>query len=61
MGQVFGTILSVIIGLFVLYLVIYIAVKDGINKSLVGQWLEKKNSENKGEQTFFDEDLDSDV
>ncbi|QUW20492.1 hypothetical protein JSQ81_11530 [Sporosarcina sp. Marseille-Q4063] len=40
--EVWGTILLWIVGLFILYLVIFAAVKDGIDKSEVGQLIKSK-------------------
>ncbi|CDO03641.1 hypothetical protein BN988_02159 [Oceanobacillus picturae] len=59
-GSFIGTIVLWIIGLVILYFVIYTAVKDGINKSLVGQVLEKKYDVKEEKKSFLDNDLDSD-
>ena len=40
-SQVFGMIVLWVVGLFILYLMIFKAVKDGIDRSVVGQSLEK--------------------
>ena len=39
---VWGTILLWIVGLLILYVVIFAAVKDGIDKSVVGQLIKTK-------------------
>lgn len=59
-SQVFGTIIAVCVGLFILYLVIYTAVKDGINKSVIGQQFDRKH-EMKTEKSFLKNDLDQDA
>ena len=51
-------IFLLIAGLFILYLIIYNAVKDGINKSIVGQYLESKHSFADKQNTFSKNDLD---
>ncbi|MFD1929579.1 hypothetical protein ACFSFY_16170 [Sporosarcina siberiensis] len=40
--MIFGTILLWIVGLFVLYVVIFTAVKDGIDRSEVGKLIKMK-------------------
>jgi hypothetical protein len=61
---VFGSlILSIvlwIVGLFILYIVISTAVKDGINKSVVGQFIENKYGCKEDKKSFLDSDLDND-
>lgn len=42
----FLNIIFLIVGLLIMYLVISKAVKDGINKSVVGEFLEKKYKNN---------------
>jgi len=49
-----------IFGLVVLYMVISIAVRDGINKSIVGQLIEKKYGPSVEKKSFLDRDLDND-
>ncbi|WP_050615579.1 hypothetical protein [Bacillus testis] len=49
-----------IIGLVIFYLVISYAVKDGINKSVVGQLIEKKYEIENDKRSFLDSDLDHD-
>ncbi|CEG28789.1 hypothetical protein BN1002_03712 [Bacillus sp. B-jedd] len=45
--------------LFVLYLVISKAVRDGINKSVVGQYFEGKVEVKEMKKSFLDSDLDN--
>ncbi|MBX9975900.1 hypothetical protein [Cytobacillus firmus] len=62
--MVFGSFLFSIIlwiaGLFILYIVISAAVRDGINKSVAGQFIETKYGIKKGRDSFLDRDLDND-
>ncbi|PIC67625.1 MULTISPECIES: hypothetical protein [unclassified Sporosarcina] len=58
-SQVFGMIILWIIGLFILYLVIYKAVKEGINKSVVGQSIERTTEPVVNKKSFTDDDLDN--
>lgn len=58
-SQVFGMIVLWIIGLFILYLVIYKAVKEGINKSVVGQSIERTTEPVVNKKSFIDDDLDN--
>lgn len=60
MNEIFGMILTFLIGLFVLYLIIYTAVKDGINKSVIGKYLEQKHGLKEERKSFLDHDLDHD-
>lgn len=58
-----GTIVFIImwlVGLMILYVVIETAVKNGINKSEVGQFFERKYGVQKKEKSFLDSDLDND-
>lgn len=48
------------VGLFILYIVFSKAVKDGINKSVVGQLIEKKYGVSENKKSFLDSDLDND-
>ncbi|WP_017754053.1 hypothetical protein [Calidifontibacillus oryziterrae] len=48
------------VGLFIFYIVIVAAVKNGINKSVVGQLIEKKYESNVNIKSFLDKDLDND-
>lgn len=59
-GQIFGGIILWIVGLFILYLVIYTAVKDGINKSLIGQLIEKNYEKQVNKKSLLDHDLKTD-
>ncbi|MCS0787930.1 hypothetical protein NX021_07065 [Cytobacillus firmus] len=62
--MVFGSFLFSIIlwiaGIFILYIVISAAVRDGINKSVAGQFIETKYGINKERDSFLDRDLDND-
>ncbi|AXI01028.1 hypothetical protein DV702_15670 [Sporosarcina sp. PTS2304] len=58
-SQVFGMIILWIAGLFILYLVIFKAVKDGINRSVVGQSLEKNSDQVENKKSWLDDDLDN--
>jgi hypothetical protein len=60
LGSLAFSIILWIIGLFILYLVVSTAVKDGINKSVVGQLIEKKYGVEAKEKSFLDIDLDND-
>ncbi|MCQ6275916.1 hypothetical protein JMM81_13265 [Bacillus sp. V3B] len=53
-------IILLIVGLFILYIVISTAVKDGINKSVVSQYIEKKYGVKDNKKSFLDSDLDND-
>ncbi|SDO21457.1 hypothetical protein SAMN05518871_11253 [Psychrobacillus sp. OK028] len=46
-------------GLLALYGVIEAAVRNGINSSIIGQFLEKKNGTEEDKKTFLDNDLDN--
>jgi hypothetical protein len=60
-GSFVFSIILWIIGLFILYIVIVIstAVKEGINKSVVGQFIEKKIGVKSDRKSFLDSDLDN--
>jgi hypothetical protein len=60
LGSLAFSIILWIIGLFILYLVVSTAVKDGINKSVVGQLIEKKYGVEAKKKSFLDSDLDND-
>lgn len=49
------------VGLFILYLIIKTAVKNGINSSVIGQYLEKEHGMTAEEKktSFLDNDLDN--
>ncbi|HYK72539.1 MAG TPA: hypothetical protein VEV44_05300 [Pseudoneobacillus sp.] len=59
-GSLIYSIILWIIGLFILYVVISTAVKDGINKSVVGQIIEKRSKVKDYKKSFLDSDLDND-
>jgi hypothetical protein len=59
-GSFIYAIILLILGLFILYIVISTAVKDGINKSVVGQYIEKKTGVKNSKKSFLDSDLDND-
>ncbi|OLS33441.1 hypothetical protein [Bacillus sp. MRMR6] len=59
LGSLLFSIILWIIGLFILYLVVSTAVKDGINKSLVGQFIEKENGDKNDRKSFLDSDFDN--
>jgi hypothetical protein len=58
-GSLFFSIILWIIGLFILYLVVSTAVKDGINKSAVGQYIEEKKELTTDRKSFLYSDLDN--
>jgi hypothetical protein len=60
LGSFIYSIILLILGLFILYIVISTAVKDGINKSVVGQYIEKKTEVKDSKKSFLDSDLDND-
>ncbi|MFB5282459.1 hypothetical protein [Peribacillus sp. Hz7] len=60
-GSLVFSIILWIVGLFILYIVISAAVKDGINKSVVGQFIEKKYGVKGDKKSFLDSDLDNDT
>lgn len=53
-------LIFLIVGLVLLYLVITTAVKDGINKSVVGQFIEKNQTVNGNGKSLLGSDLDND-
>jgi hypothetical protein len=59
-GFLIFSIILLIIGLLILYIVISTAVKDGINKSVVGQLIEKKFGIKDDRKSFLDSDVDND-
>ena len=59
-GSLVFSILLWIIGLFILYIVILTAVKEGINKSVVGQFIEQRYGVKNDKKSFLDKDLDND-
>ncbi|WP_179860723.1 hypothetical protein [Sporosarcina koreensis] len=56
-SQLVGMIILALAGLFVLYLVIFKAVKDGINRSVLGQQAEQPPQPAK--KSWLDKDLDN--
>ncbi|AND38352.1 MULTISPECIES: hypothetical protein [Cytobacillus] len=60
MGSFLFSIILWIAGIFILYIVISAAVRDGINKSVAGQLIETKYGINKKRDSFLDRDLDND-
>lgn len=58
MSIVISIIVS-IVGLIALYAVIEAAVKNGINNSIIGQFLEKKNEIEEDKKSFLNDDLDN--
>ncbi|MHA6259439.1 hypothetical protein ACXYMX_05925 [Sporosarcina sp. CAU 1771] len=58
-SQVFGMIILWIAGLFILYLVIYKAVKEGINSSVIGQSRKKTSNQEEKKKSWLDDDLDN--
>ena len=59
LGSVLFTVLYGLLGLFVLYLVIYMAVKDAINKSVIGKIFDRNNDDGADQKSFLDRDLDN--
>ena len=57
LGSLFFSIFIWAVGLFILYLVIETAVKNGINKSVIAQGYTPQNESKK---SFLDHDLDND-
>ena len=53
-------IVTWLFGLLILYLVIYFAVKDAFNKSVIGQHIQEKHGIKKAVKPFFGNDLDQD-
>lgn len=46
------------IGFVILYFVIFTAVRDGINRSVIGQRIEKEHGVQQEKKSFLDQDLD---
>ena len=59
--MILGTLLSWIVGLIILYVVIFAAVKDAIDKSEVGKILIKKYGVKKEIVTISDEDIEKEL
>jgi hypothetical protein len=54
------TIIFYIIGLIILYIVIETAVRNGINGSVVGRFINNQNGIKEEKESFLDSDLDND-
>jgi len=59
--MLWGTILLWIVGLLILYVVIFAAVKDGIDKSEVGQLIKTKYGIKDEIVTFSDEEIEEEL
>ncbi|MDP4549562.1 hypothetical protein Q9251_01550 [Alkalihalobacillus macyae] len=57
-GIILPIVLS-IVGIFILYVVVETAVRRGINRSIVGQSLEKQDGMDVNKKSFLDHDLDN--
>lgn len=57
LGSLFFSIFIWAVGMFILYLVIETAVKNGINKSVIGQ---RYAPQYESKKSFLDSDLDND-
>jgi len=55
-----NSIFSWILGLLILYVVILLAVKHGINQFVAGRFIEGKYGVETNEKSFLDRDLDND-
>lgn len=53
-------IIEIIIIMFIMYIVIRTAVKDGINKSVIGEYFDNKYDIPSEKPSFLDRDLDQD-
>ena len=58
--NILGFIVLFLVGLFILYIVVETAVRNGINHSIIGQSLKKKHGMTEDKKSFFDDDLDQD-
>ena len=59
--MILGSILLWIVGLIILYVIIYLAVKDAIDKSDVGKILIKKYGVKKEIVTISDEEIEKEL
>jgi len=59
--MIWGTILLWIVGLFILYAVIFAAVKDAIDKSKVGQIVIKRYGVKEEIETICDEEIEKEL
>lgn len=53
------SIVVAIVGLLALYGIIEAGVRNGINSSIIGQFLEKRNEIEEDKKSFLDDDLDN--
>lgn len=60
-GQVFGGAILGVIGLFILYLVIFTAVKDGIDRSEIGKLMKKKYEVKDEIMTVSDDEIEKEL
>lgn len=60
MQTVVISIVFFLVGVVIFMNVIEIAVRNGINRSVIGQFLEKENGIKENEKSFLDSDLDND-
>lgn len=60
MQTVVISIVFFLVGVVVFMYVIEIAVRNGINRSVIGQFLEKENGIKENEKSFLNSDLDND-
>ena len=59
--MVWGTILLWLVGLLILYVVIFTAVKEGINKSEVGQFIKAKYGIKDEVVTVSDDEIEKEL
>lgn len=59
--MVWGTIILWIVGLLVLYLVIFAAVKDGIDKSEIGKLIKVKYGSKEEISTITDDEIEKEL
>ena len=59
--MLWGTILLWIVGLFILYVVIFAAVRDGIDKSEIGQLIRTKYTVKDEIVTVSDEEIEKEL
>lgn len=55
-----SAIILYLLSLFVLYVIIEAAVRNGINNSVIGKQLKEKQGDQEKRDRFFDDDLDKD-
>ncbi|PYZ97506.1 hypothetical protein CR205_02610 [Alteribacter lacisalsi] len=56
----FGNVILIILGLIVLYFIIESAVRNGINQSKIGRFLEEKHGMKEEKPSPISDDLDTD-